>query len=54
MTELERCVYADRSVHLGDPDFFDVPAEMLLNPDYNRKRNAGISMRRKTDSQEIR
>ncbi|MCG8474203.1 MAG: gamma-glutamyltransferase, partial [Cytophagales bacterium] len=54
MTELERRVYADRSVHLGDPDFFDVPAEMLLNPDYNRKRNAGISMRRKTDSQEIR
>jgi len=54
MTELQRRVYADRATHLGDPDFYDVPVEMLLNPTYNKERNAGIDMNQKTDSQEIK
>ncbi|WP_448518477.1 gamma-glutamyltransferase [Rhodoflexus sp.] len=54
MTELERRVYADRATHLGDPDFYKVPTEMLLNPQYNRSRNATISMERKTPSNEIK
>jgi gamma-glutamyltranspeptidase/glutathione hydrolase len=54
MTELERRVYADRATYLGDPDFFKVPVEMLLNPAYNRKRNAGINMNQKTNSQDIK
>lgn len=32
MTELERRVYADRATHLGDPDFYEVPVDMLLSP----------------------
>jgi len=54
MTELERRVYADRATHLGDPDFYSVPVQMLLNPQYNRKRNATIRMEKKTPSSEIK
>ena len=41
MVEAERRVYADRSKYLGDPDFYKVPVDSLLNPAY-------ISMRMKT------
>ncbi len=54
MTELERRVYADRATHLGDPDFYKVPSEMLLNPEYNKKRNASISPVQKTLSSAIK
>ncbi|MCS7018358.1 MAG: gamma-glutamyltransferase [Cytophagales bacterium] len=54
MTELERRVYADRATHLGDPDFYQVPVKMLLNPQYNRSRNANIRMDKKTPSTEIK
>ncbi|MEQ9465863.1 MAG: gamma-glutamyltransferase [Ekhidna sp.] len=54
MTELERRVYADRATHLGDPDFYDVPVKMLLDPDYNKDRFSSISLVKKTDSQEIK
>ncbi len=54
MTELERRVYADRATHLGDPDFYKVPTEMLLNPEYNKKRNASISATQKTASTAIK
>src|SRR5690606_10536427 len=35
MIEAERRVYADRATHLGDPDFYRVPQQELLNPKYN-------------------
>jgi gamma-glutamyltranspeptidase / glutathione hydrolase len=54
MTELERRVYADRATHLGDPDFYKVPQEMLLNPAYNKKRNASIKPTEKTPSVAIK
>ncbi|WP_370089789.1 gamma-glutamyltransferase [Ekhidna sp.] len=54
LTELERRVYADRATHLGDPDFYDVPVKMLLNPEYNKKRFSDISLKKKTDSQDIK
>ncbi len=38
MVEAERRVYADRSKYLGDPDFFKVPVDSLINPQYNQKR----------------
>jgi len=34
MAEAERRVYADRAVHLGDPDFHEVPQEELLDKRY--------------------
>jgi gamma-glutamyltranspeptidase/glutathione hydrolase len=54
MTELERRVYADRATHLGDPDFYDVPVNMLLSTDYNKERFSDISLKKKTNSQEIK
>jgi len=34
MTEAERRVYADRARHLGDPDFYKVPEDKLIDEDY--------------------
>lgn len=53
-TELERRAYADRATHLGDSDFFNVPASTLLHPDYISKRNSTISMIKATPSVEIK
>lgn len=54
MTELERRVYADRATHLGDPDYYDVPVDMLLDPAYNSRRFSDIKLNKKTDSQDIK
>ncbi len=54
LTELERRVYADRATYLGDPDYYDVPVDMLLDPTYNKERFSSISLKKKTDSQDIK
>jgi len=38
IVEAERRVYADRSEYLGDPDFYTIPKEQLLNYAYQQKR----------------
>lgn len=50
MIEAERRAYADRAEHLGDPDFWNVPQNILLSDTYLKKRmsdydstKAGIS-----------
>ena len=54
MTELERRVYADRATYLGDPDYYDVPVELLLSEEYNKDRYRSISLKKKTPSSEIK
>ncbi|MGB0525657.1 MAG: gamma-glutamyltransferase, partial [Flammeovirgaceae bacterium] len=54
MTEVQRRVYADRATHLGDPDFYEVPQQMLLDPAYINKRMESIAMDAKTASSEIK
>jgi gamma-glutamyltranspeptidase/glutathione hydrolase len=54
MTELERRVYADRATYLGDPDFYDVPVNMLLDSSYLASRFSDISLDKKTDSKDIK
>ncbi|MEM8895490.1 MAG: gamma-glutamyltransferase, partial [Bacteroidota bacterium] len=54
MVELCRRVYADRASYLGDPDYYDVPVDMLLSDDYNSDRFSTISMDAKTPSSEIK
>ncbi len=54
MTELQRRVYADRSTHLGDMDFYEVPIKQLLSADYLKDRFGDIAMDKKTDSQDIK
>src|SRR5690606_13409390 len=53
MTEMEKRVYADRAVHLGDPDFWDVREDFLLDREYLQKRVREISFDKATDSEEI-
>ncbi len=53
MVEAERRVYADRARHLGDPDFYDVPVEGLLDTAYIRSRMNDISLQKATNSDAV-
>lgn len=53
MVEAERRVYADRATHLGDPDFYHVPQEQLLNGDYIKGRMAGFNWSAATPSANV-
>lgn len=53
MVEAERRVYADRAKYLGDPDFFKVPVDSLLNPAYNKMRMSTFSWAAATPSSSI-
>jgi len=53
LTEAAKLAYADRSKHLGDPDFYDVPQEWLISKDYARQLAATIDMKRARPSAEI-
>jgi gamma-glutamyltranspeptidase/glutathione hydrolase len=53
MTEAMRRYFADRSEHLGDPDFVKVPLSSLVDPNYIRKLRASIDPERATPSSEI-
>jgi gamma-glutamyltranspeptidase/glutathione hydrolase len=53
MVEAERRVYADRSKYLGDPDFYKVPVDSLLNPVYIASRMNNFSWDAATPSTNI-
>lgn len=36
LAEIFKRVYADRSKHLGDPDFYDVPVNFLISKEYGK------------------
>lgn len=42
LAELEKRVFADRAVYLGDPDFVQVPVARLLAEDYIKARAKGV------------
>ena len=44
ITEVERRAYADRSKHIGDPDYWNVPISTLTSKEYASKRIESISM----------
>ncbi len=52
--EASRLAFADRSEHLADPDFYDVPVGRLLDDDYIALRRALISPEHASSSGEIR
>ena len=54
LTEIERRVYADRATHLGDPDYYDVPMELLLDDSYIQSRMKNINKDYKTDSEDVK
>ena len=53
LTEIQRLAYADRAIHLGDPDFYPSPVPMLISKDYAKKRLGLISMDKATPSSKI-
>ncbi|MEC7550190.1 MAG: gamma-glutamyltransferase [Pseudomonadota bacterium] len=53
MAEAMKFSYADRSKYLGDPDFVEVPTEILISKKYASDIAAKISMERALTSDEI-
>jgi gamma-glutamyltranspeptidase / glutathione hydrolase len=54
MTEAMRRYFADRSEHLGDPDFVKVPLTGLLDPKYIARQRASILPERATPSSQVK
>ena len=54
MAEAMRRYFADRSEHLGDPDFVKVPMTSLLSPKYLARQRASIDPERATPSSQIK
>ncbi|WP_159023355.1 gamma-glutamyltransferase [Formosa sp. L2A11] len=52
-TEASRRAYADRNYYLGDPDFVDIPYDMLLNDKYLKDRMSNFSFDKATLSSEV-
>jgi gamma-glutamyltranspeptidase / glutathione hydrolase len=52
--ESMRIAYADRSVHLGDPDFSKIPVAALTNPAYAAKRRQEINMEKARPSTTVK
>lgn len=53
MTEVERRAYADRAEHLGDPDFWQVPQQALIDRQYAAARMAGFDPERASSSRDV-
>ncbi|MBR9845509.1 MAG: gamma-glutamyltransferase [Algicola sp.] len=53
MVEAERRAYADRSYFLGDPDFVEIPTQVLLSDVYLNKRMEDFSFDKPTPSDSI-
>ena len=54
IVEAERRVYADRASYLGDPDFYTVPVDYLLDKKNNQKRMAAVNLGKATPSTEVK
>ncbi|GLU44681.1 gamma-glutamyltransferase [Allomuricauda sp. NBRC 101325] len=52
-TEASRRAYADRNFFLGDPDFVDIPYDVLLSDDYIQDRMANFSFDKATLSSDV-
>ena len=53
-TEAARRAYADRNYYLGDPDFVEIPLDVLLSQDYLEERMENFSFEQATPSADIR
>ncbi len=52
-TEAARRAYADRNYFLGDPDFTDIPLDIILTDEYIAQRMEGFSFEKATPSSEV-
>jgi gamma-glutamyltranspeptidase/glutathione hydrolase len=53
IAEAERRAFADRAVHLGDPDFVEVPTAVLVSKEYAALRAKDLDPRRASSSAEL-
>ncbi|WP_148864443.1 gamma-glutamyltransferase [Marinobacter fonticola] len=53
LTEVMRRAYRDRALHLGDPDFTDIPVDHLLDTEYLAKRMRSVEPGQATTSQSL-
>lgn len=53
MVEAERRVYADRAAHLGDPDFYKVPKQKLIDDAYIKQRMSTFNWQKASTSAAI-
>jgi len=53
IVEAERRVYADRAAHLGDPDFFNVPMNGLLDKEYQSDRMSDFNPNKASSSEAV-
>ena len=53
ITEAERRAYADRAHYLGDPDFVDIPIDILIGESYLTSRMADFNWNNATPSSSI-
>ncbi len=53
VAEIEKRVFADRTKFMGDPDFFAVPVERLIAPEYLSLRAEEIHQAERSDPQSI-
>jgi len=54
LAELEKRVFADRAVYLGDPDFVEVPVARLLAADYIKGRVKGVQVEFPSPTEQVR
>lgn len=54
MVEAERRIYADRATHYGDPDYYNVPQEHLIDAAFNQARMAEVSLDKATPSDQVK
>jgi len=53
LAEIEKRIFADRAVYLGDPDFQPTPVTQLLEPAYLARRAAEVNTERPTPTSEV-
>ena len=53
LVEVMRRAYADRSAYLGDPDYYDVPVERIIDKEYAKELVSKISLTKSSDSSNV-
>ena len=53
LSEIEKRVYADRAMYLGDSDYYNVPISKLMDFKYNQERAGTINLEKSTPSDSI-
>ena len=46
LSEAGRLAYADRDIHIADPDFIQIPIDSLIDPKYTKERSHLISIKK--------